>query len=218
MAPIMEGIGSRIRYARDRAGMTQEALGQRCHVSRAAIAQWENGTTLPSLAHLQMAADALGVWVSWITGENDGNASQPMAAPGYTVPVIDTVVAGAWGKVTDPYPPGRGMDILITERHLGPAAFGLVIHGTSMTPEFEDGDKIIVDPDITPVPGDFVVAKLDDADEATFKKYRPRGIDATGRPVIELVPLNEDWPSLRIDAEHPGRIVGTMVEHRRYRG
>ncbi len=197
--------------------MTQEILGRRCHVSRAAIAQWENGTTLPSLAHLQMAADALGVWVSWLTGENESGSSPP-PAPGRMVPVIDTVAAGTWGAVTDPYPPGRGMDVLITEQHLGSAAFGLIISGTSMAPEFEDGDKIIVDPDITPVPGDFVVAKLDDADEATFKKYRPRGIDATGRPVIELVPLNEDWPSLRIDAEHPGRIVGTMVEHRRYRG
>ncbi len=199
--------------------MTQEVLGRRCHVSRAAIAQWENGTTLPSLAHLQMAADALGVWVSWLTGENDGGTSPlPAPAPGRMVPIIDTVAAGAWGAVTDPYPPGRGMDVLITEQHLGSAAFGLVISGTSMAPEFEDGDKIIVDPDVTPVPGDFVVAKLDDAGEATFKKYRPRGVDAAGRPVIELVPLNEDWPSLRIDADHPGRIVGTMIEHRRYRG
>lgn len=215
----MEGIGPRIRDARERAGMTQETLGRRCRVSRAAIAQWENGTTLPSLSHLQMAADALGVWVSWLTGENDGGPSASAAAlpRGRTIPVIDSVAAGLWGTVADPYPPGRGMDLLVTERKVGASAFALVVRGTSMESEFRDGDKIIVDPDIEPQPGDFVVAKLERDNDATFKKYRPRGIDDDGQPVIDLVPLNEDWPVLRMDAANPGRIVGTMIEHRRYR-
>lgn len=219
LALIMEGIGPRIRDARERAGMTQEALGRRCHVSRAAIAQWESGTTLPSLSHLQMAADTLGVWVSWLTGESDGGpaASGSPAPRGRNVPVIDSVAAGAWDSVADPYPPGRGMEVLVTERKIGAASFALVVRGTSMEPEFRDGDKIIVDPDVAPLPGDYVVAKLERDDDATFKKYRPRGADAGGHPVIDLVPLNEDWPVLRIDAANPGRIVGTMVEHRRYR-
>ncbi|MFM2129982.1 MAG: hypothetical protein RL477_1528 [Pseudomonadota bacterium] len=215
----MKGIGPRIRDARERARMTQDALGRRCGVSRAAIAQWENGTTFPSLTHLQMAADALGVWVSWLAGENDGEApgAGTPASRGRVLPVIDTVAAGAWGTVADPYPPGRGMDVLISERKVGASAFALVVRGNSMEPEFHDGDKIIVDPGVEPVPGDFVVAKLDRDDEATFKKFRPRGLDADGNPVVELVPLNDDWPVLRMNAANPGRIVGTMIEHRRYR-
>jgi SOS-response transcriptional repressor LexA len=133
------------------------------------------------------------------------------------VAVIDYVAAGAWDAVTDPYPPGRGMELLVTERSAGGSSFALVVRGTSMEPEFRDGDKIIVDPDVTPQPGDYVVAKLEREDEATFKKFRPRGSDAAGQPVIDLVPLNEDWPVLHIDAANPGRIIGTMVEHRRYR-
>jgi SOS-response transcriptional repressor LexA len=92
-----------------------------------------------------------------------------------------------------------------------------VVRGDSMGREFREGDKIIVDPEVAPQPGDYVVAKVDGEGEATFKKYRPRGADAEGRPVIDLVPLNEDWPVLRIDAARPGRILGTLVEHRRYR-
>ena len=217
---FMENIGPRIRDARERAGMTQQALGKLCGVSRAAIAQWEGGTTLPSLTHLQRAADALGVWVSWLTGENsDGEApmAQPAAPRGRTVAVIDYIAAGTWDTVNDPYPPGRGMEFLVTERRVGAASFALVVRGTSMAPEFRDGDKIIVDPELTPQPGDYVVAKLDREEEATFKKLRPRGTDAAGQPVIDLVPLNEDWPVLHIDAANPGRIIGTMVEHRRYR-
>jgi SOS-response transcriptional repressor LexA len=225
MGNIMNALGPRIRDARERAHLTQQALGRLCGVSRAAIAQWENGTTSPSLAHLQRAADALGVWVSWLTGENEGaGAAVPGevsgSAPGPRgrgVAVIDYVAAGAWDAVTDPYPPGRGMELLVTERSAGGSSFALVVRGTSMEPEFRDGDKIIVDPDVTPQPGDYVVAKLEREDEATFKKFRPRGSDAAGQPVIDLVPLNEDWPVLHIDAANPGRIVGTMVEHRRYR-
>jgi len=86
-----------------------------------------------------------------------------------------------------------------------------------MLPEFHEGDKIVIDPEVAPQPGDLVIAKLDGDDEATFKKYRPRGVDSTGAPVIELVPLNDDWPTLTITADKPGRIMGTMVEHRRYR-
>ncbi len=219
MAENTDGIGPRIKDARTRAGLTQHDLGRRCGVSRAAIAQWENGTTRPSLAHLQRAADALGVWVSWIAGEGavESTAERPTLSPrGRAVPVIDYVHAGAWGAVADPYPPGRGMDQLVTEQKVGADLFALVVRGTSMEGEFNDGDKIVVDPDVAPQPGDFVVAKLDGQEEATFKKYRPRGTDGSGRPIIDLVPLNEDWPVLRIDADTPGRVVGTVVEHRRY--
>ena len=84
-----------------------------------------------------------------------------------------------------------------------------------MLPEYRPGDRVIIDPNVTPQPGDCVVAKNGD-DEATFKKYRPRGIDAQGRLVFELVPLNDDYPTIRSDVT-PAHIVGTMVEHRKYR-
>jgi SOS-response transcriptional repressor LexA len=83
--------------------------------------------------------------------------------------------------------------------------------------EFQPGDKVIIDPEVKPQPGDFVVAKRDDDEEATFKKYRVRNQDEDGRSVIELTPLNSDWPTLMIDQDNPGNIVGTMVEQRRYR-
>lgn len=91
-----------------------------------------------------------------------------------------------------------------------------MVKGGSITPEFRRSDNIFVDPAAAPQPGDLVVAKLDNEDEATFKKYWPRGSDAKGSPIIDLVPLNEDWPPLRIDAEHPGHIIGTVIEHRRF--
>jgi hypothetical protein len=45
---------------------------------------------------------------------------------------------------------------------------------------------------------------------------RPRGIDASGREVFELVPLKDDDPTMRSDTE-PLMIVGTIVEQRKRR-
>jgi SOS-response transcriptional repressor LexA len=86
-----------------------------------------------------------------------------------------------------------------------------------MEPDFQPGDKVIIDPMVRPRPGDFVVAKRDNDQEATFKKYRLRSLDEQGCDVIELKPLNLDWLTVMIDRDNPGHIVGTMVEHRRYR-
>jgi len=92
--------------------------------------------------------------------------------------------------------------------------FALRIVGNSMEPEFKEGDIVIIDPDVKPSPGDYVVARNDE-EEATFKKYRPRGI-INGQEIFELVPLNEDYAAMRSD-QQPIQIIGTMMEHTRYR-
>jgi SOS-response transcriptional repressor LexA len=131
------------------------------------------------------------------------------------VPRISFVQAGPWSEVVDPYAPGAAEDYLMTGLDVGSHTFALTIQGDSMLPEFREGDVIIIDPEVKPNPGDFVVAKNGN-EQATFKKYRPRGLSEQGVQVIELVPLNEDYPSLRSDRT-PIQIIGTMMEHRRYR-
>ena len=82
-----------------------------------------------------------------------------------------------------------------------------------MLPEFRPGDRVLIDPDVLPNPGDFVAAR-NTKQEATFKKYRVRGIDESGNEIFELVPLNENYPVLRSDQHHLV-VIGTMIEHRR---
>ncbi|MBT5414856.1 MAG: helix-turn-helix domain-containing protein [Rhodospirillaceae bacterium] len=203
------------------AGLSQQKVADRFGISRAAVAQWEAEDTNPGTAKLEGVAEILGVRIEWLTtgrGPIGAGETDPHDMAGRAlVPVIDYVRAGHWSDVVDPYEPGSGSEFLATDVSLGSNAFALVIDGESMAPEFQAGDKIIVDPDVTPRPGDFVVAKLDGEEKATFKKYRPRGRDATGQEVIELRALNEDWPALAINAQNPGRVVATMIEHRRYR-
>ena len=140
-------------------------------------------------------------------------APTPMGAK--RIPLISYVQAGHMTEAVDSYAVGAGADWILTDLELSPTAFALKIKGDSMLPEFREGDTVIIDPHVQPLPGDFVVAKNGDH-EATFKKYRPRGVNEGGETVFELVPLNDDYASMRSDIT-PVRIIGTMVEHRRYR-
>ena len=134
------------------------------------------------------------------------------------VPVLDYVEASEWTASAKPYPITERTEILWTRLpQLSERAFALVVEGESMIDEFYPGDIVIVDPEIAPRPGDYVVAKLTEEETVTLRKYRPRGNDKSGRPVIEFAPLNEDYPTTVMDSRTPGSVVGTMVEHRKYR-
>ncbi len=205
-----------------RAGATTTALAAAIGVSYQAVKKVLGGSSAAfSAANNSKAAKFLGVNSHWLaTGEGPKVAKEPAniaAAPMdvHRIPLISYVQAGVWTEVVDNFTAGDAEDWLMTDLHLSSHAFALEIKGDSMLKEFKPGDRVIIDPDVEPNPGDFVVAK-NSKEEATFKKYRPRGTDETGRVVFELVPLNEDYETVRSD-QHPIRIVGTMVEHRKYR-
>lgn len=82
-----------------------------------------------------------------------------------------------------------------------------------MAPDFVEGDRVIIDCELVPQPGDFVVAR-NGGEEATFKKYKIISIGE--KEVFDLIPLNDNYPSMRSDQQHI-QIIGVMVEQRRYR-
>ena len=205
---------------------TRSDLAKAIGRSPQAVGQVINGTTKALTAeNNSLAAIYLGVNPHWLaTGEGTmlpaGDRAEPSnvvpAAIGTRrVPLISYVQAGCWTEATDPATVGDGFEYLLTDLELSGSAFALQIEGESMLPQFKPGDRVIVDPEIYPQPGDFVVA-MNGGHEATFKKYRPRSMDEAGNVVFELVPLNEDFAPMRSD-QTPIRIVGTMMEHRQYR-
>ncbi len=202
--------------------MKQKDVAEYFGISSQAISQWEAERTRPDSQRLARLARLFHIRLEWLLDESGpmvSEGSPPAAEVRHTtrVPVIDRVQAGDWTEVEDPFSLGSADEFLQTDLGVSSSTFALVIEGRSMEPEFQPGDKVIIDPMVRPRPGDFVIAKRDNDQEATFKKYRLRSQDEHGRDMIELTPLNSDWPTLMIDRDNPGHIVGTMVEHRRYR-
>ena len=226
----METINDRITASRQAQKMSKAELARRVGISHASVSKWESGLNQPKGRYLNDLAAALGVTVDWLlTGDGEARGQPvPEAMPGYhnvepavipqgtRVPVLSYVQAGHWHEMCEQATAFDGnVEYVTAGVDVGPCGFGLWLRGKSMEPFFKEGDLIIVDPDEAPQPGDFVVAK-NGSEEATFKKYRPRGIDESGQEVFELVPLNDDFPTMHSDRQHV-QIIGVMVEHRSYR-
>ncbi|MDH0348722.1 LexA family protein [Aeromonas dhakensis] len=210
----------RIRELRKKHGLTQQKLGELIGVKKSSISQWENDEHSPSGDNLAQLSKVFGVSAHWLaTGKGSPELSnvEPAVIPqGNRVPILSYVQAGNWREMCEQATTFDGnVEYVSAGGEIGPYGFGLWLRGDSMLPQFKEGDLIIVDPDELPQPGDYVVAK-NGSNEATFKKYRPRGIDENGQEVFELVPLNDDYPTMHSDRQHI-QIIGVMVEHRSYR-
>lgn len=209
-------VGENIRRLRQARGWKILELANRIDSDVGNISRLERGKQGYSDEMLQKIATALGVKVADLfVGPEGGTNVAPAPVGTRRIPLISYVQAGHMTEAIDAYALGDAEDWILTDLDLSSNAFALRIKGDSMLPEFREGDTVIIDPGVLPLPGDYVVAKNGE-NEATFKKYRPRGVNEQGQQVFELVPLNEDYPSMRSDIT-PIRIIGTMVEHRRYR-
>lgn len=214
-------VGSAIRRRRKTLKLTLEQVVDRIEqvggkTDTGNLSRIETGKQGATEEMLRLIAQALGCSVADFfkaDGQLDLNM-EPASLGTRRIPLIDYVQAGHMAEVCNPYSVGDAAEWLMTESELSANAFALRIKGDSMLPDFTEGDVVIIDPEVGPYPGCFVVAKNGD-NEATFKKYRPRGINERGVDVFELVPLNDDYPSLRSDLVAVN-IIGTMVEHRRF--
>lgn len=222
----MNTINDRISSQRHKLGLSQEDLAKRIGITRVSVSKWESGLNQPKGRYLSEIASALGVSVEWLlTGkdvapsvaadQSDFANTEPATLGNHKVPVLSYIQAGMWAEPCEVRDFEGNIEFITTFNDVGPRTFAIWIKGRSMEPWFEEGDLIVCDPDITPHPGDYVIAK-NGSDEATFKKYRPRGYKADGTEVFELVPLNEDYPTLSSET-CPIRIVATMIEHRKFR-
>ena len=213
----MKEMNERLAELRAAAKLTQNAVAKTVGVSRAAVTQWENGLTKPKGEYIHALAKLYGCTTGYILHGEDSEIGNVTPAPiGLRqIPIISYVQAGCWTETCDCRAMDGSIETINTDLDLGSMAFALEVRGDSMAPEILEGDVVVIDPDVDPLPGDYVVAK-NGSHEATLKQYRPRGTNEQGQEYFELVPLNPVYPAMRSDHHHV-TIIGVMMEHRRYR-
>ena len=64
-----------IRTIRKKIGMTQMQLSERLHISRAAVAMWETGKSMPRADMLPQIADVLGCTVNELYADEPPQAA-----------------------------------------------------------------------------------------------------------------------------------------------
>lgn len=127
------------------------------------------------------------------------------------IPVLSFVQAGTPNSGDISYDEWIGVDADIPKN-----CFAVRVTGHSMEPLFCPNDLVIVDPDRSARPGDFVVARseLTFLGEATLKRYVVRGYTADGMEIFDLVPLNDNFPVFN-SIEHRMVVLGVVIQMRK---
>lgn len=205
-------LAERVKQKRIELGLTQEQAADKAGIRQQSWASIEDGKTKKP-RNIVGISRALQCDPTWLM---TGGPFMPLVdVNSRRVPLISYVQAGALAEKHPIDSFDGSFEYIMTDLDVSQFTFALRIEGDSMEPDFKAGDIIIVDPELEPSPGEFVVAKNGE-DEATFKKYRPTSVDLTGHQYYELIPLNDDYPIIS-NADRPLKIIGVMVEHRIYR-
>lgn len=205
----MKTIGERVKYAREKIGISQTALAEAVGIRQPTISDLEKGGN-QGTKKLNAIAKVLSVNLDWL--EYGGTEIQP--APQMSnvtpvelpprIPLINSVQAGGWGQLIDLSQIEDEIEWVHSSRPARRHTFALRVQGDSMMPMFQDGSIVIVEPDEILKHGSYVIAKCNNDTEVTFKQY---AIDA-GRAYLR--PLNTQYPTLEIKEDC--RIIGIVVE------
>ncbi|WP_239384423.1 LexA family transcriptional regulator, partial [Delftia tsuruhatensis] len=187
-------FGKRLRSARSLAGLTQVQLARQAGMGQSTIAELEtlgNGTS--RTATLASICRVSALWLESGDGPMTADAATLLSQlPGgmrrYPVLSFSQAVARIEGADET-----ESLGVEVATCDVSPEAFFLQLEDNSMSPEFREGDRVLIDPALRPQPGDCVVAKSG-AQQLLFRKYRVRGVGGAGEDVFELVPLNDDHP------------------------
>jgi SOS-response transcriptional repressor LexA len=149
-------------------------------------------------------------------GEVSGFDNIELAALGHgrPVPVVGLVQAGAFMPSEDGEYPAGASDSVVYSDQKARNLFAVQVKNDSMEPEFREGDVLIVNPNLEARSGDYVIAKLTDDNEATFKKLVIHGGKGAGKGLIILRPLNARYQDIVVTDPSRLQIVGKVVERK----
>ena len=80
-----------------------------------------------------------------------------------------------------------------------------------MQPDVHIGDLVVIDPELSPKPGDFVLAYLPAKKQSVLRKYG----EADGC-LFQLLASNELWATVSVKHADDADMIGVMVEHRQF--
>lgn len=127
---------------------------------------------------------------------------------GKEYPLISWVQAGAWAEAIEPYSVDEIDEWFESDTKVFGKAFWLRVEGDSMTAptglSIPEGTLVLIDTGREAINGSLVIAKMVDANEATFKKLIIDG----GQKYLKG--LNPAWPLKEINGNC--KIIGVAVQ------
>lgn len=224
----MNRFAENIRRIRFEHHMTQEEFATLLGTTKQNISRYESGAVSPKISTAQAIADRLGITLSELNGDpvnlfvkRDGMPTdfsevikvlekQMQERKPVSIPVLGAIPAGI---------PLEAIEEILDYEEIpgdwargGKEYFALKIHGSSMSPRYEDGDVVIFRRSETCESGQDCAVMVN-GDDATFKRVR---LTDSG---MMLQAINPEYDSYIYTAQQvrdlPVRIIGVAVELRR---
>ena len=219
MNDIKKLIGQRIQVERKAKGLTQAKLAELAGgLKQPRVNNWEQGIRTPGPEEIKQLAKVLEVSPAFLMCLTDRKQPHPLDKNyvGALIPLlspeqldrpehwIQSIRAGEYD--------GEIAFIPITielAKMIGDNAFALKMEDESMEPELRLNDVLIINPDATPKPGNFVVVTSDDNPEVIIRRYKQLSISKSTQQ-FELLATNKNWPDIQSHEIVGCKILGTV--------
>lgn len=196
-------IGERIKKKRNKLNLTQAELAEMVGIAQQSLQSIESGK-IEKPRKINELADSLKTTPEFLQfGVGEMDNATVIASAGNYLPLVNLVQAGEWSEIqeqTSEYSTLYPCPVKCSK-----SSFVVRVEGESMMRAFYPGDLLYVDPESQPINGSFVIARLDDENQATFKQLV---IDGNKK---YLKALNPDWPTKFIEINGNCTIVGKVV-------
>jgi len=213
---IREEIGNRITKARKTLGISIKELSSRTQtLSPARISNWEQGTRSPGPLEAKLLAQNLNVSASYILCLTDNPQGELTHSSGHThryIPVL---------AMNDALHARELLATSLAERTIvvdgfnktqhSEYLFAVCVEDTSMQPDFCVSDLVVVDAQLSPKPGDYVLVYLIGKKQCVLRKYG----EANGS-LFQLLASNELWATVSVKQMDEVKVIGVIIEHRRF--
>jgi transcriptional regulator with XRE-family HTH domain len=228
------GWGERMRLARRRAHLTLDEVGKALGITGGAVSRWESESSYPSRKNYEAFAQLVDVDVSWLQ---------------FAVSAKREAEGGRRIPLRSPWAPDQNLGATIEARlPCSPSAFAIeALGGTQVGWNYyQIGDIMVIDPEISPTPGDMVLQVATNGDpslgiywpsnsfnvmagqflqalKSKFGKLPPSEVNHKVLDTVEefsrLLPrrASDRADPSSYEAETGQRILGVVVEHTRRR-
>ncbi|CZH01877.1 transcriptional repressor DicA [Legionella pneumophila] len=216
---IREQIGNRITKARKELGITIKELAARtAELSPARISNWEQGTRSPGPLEAKLLADQLNVSASYLlclTDNPQGDLIQNPENKFRHIPILSMKETPHAREILGQQEPFIFEKTILVDS-LNPsikslALFATSVDDSSMQSELNPGNVVVIDGDLQPNPGHYVLVYLTQKKQTVLRRYG----EADGC-LFQLLASSDLWATVSIKDVQEAQIIGVVVEIRKY--
>lgn len=159
-------------------------------IRMAQVGQWFTGYRALRDKALKRLEEQTKKPAGWFDAPKDYANTAPGPTIKGEVPLLSNVQAGMYTEFVDNLHPGVDGEYekIPTTVPVNRYTFALRVSGDSMEPDFVEGMLLVVEPELDPMPGDYVIAK-NGSEETTFKQLVRDGADWYLKPINSRYPI-----------------------------